>query len=86
MNYRQADIGSITRRGHPLFRRISGRCGLRQTPEATFEIEPRIEAMAEDGLDMQVLIPNNSPFYYDVDANMGANVSRAYDQAIARVL
>jgi aminocarboxymuconate-semialdehyde decarboxylase len=42
--------------------------------------------MAQDGFDMQVLIPNNSPFYYDVDAEMGANVSRAYNQAIGRIL
>ena len=55
-------------------------------PKSTFEIEPRLAAMAQDGFDMQVLIPNNSPFYYDVDAEMGANVSRAYNQAIARIL
>ena len=60
--------------------RVNGR------PKATFEIEPRLEAMAQDGFDMQVLIPNNAPFYYDVDAVMGANVSRAYNQAIARIL
>jgi len=55
-------------------------------PKSDFEIEPRIEAMAQDGFDMQVLIPNNAPFYYDVDAAMGANVSRAYNRAISRVL
>jgi hypothetical protein len=32
--------------------------------------------MAQDGFDMQVLIPNNAPFYYDVDGAMGASVSR----------
>ena len=55
-------------------------------PKSNFEIEPRLAAMAQDGFDMQVLIPNNSPFYYDVDAAMGANVSRAYNQAISRIL
>jgi aminocarboxymuconate-semialdehyde decarboxylase len=60
--------------------RVNGR------PKSDFEIEPRVEAMAQDGFDMQVLIPNNAPFYYDVDAAMGANVSRAYNQAIARIL
>jgi len=55
-------------------------------PKSNFAIEPRLAAMAQDGFDMQVLIPNNSPFYYDVDAEMGANVSRAYNQAIGRVL
>jgi len=60
--------------------RINGR------PKSDFEIEPRLAAMAQDGFDMQVLIPNNSPFYYDVDAEMGANVSRSYNQAISRIL
>ena len=60
--------------------RLSGR------PKSDFEIEPRLEAMTQDGFDMQVLIPNNSPFYYDVDAAMGANVSRAYNKSISRIL
>jgi aminocarboxymuconate-semialdehyde decarboxylase len=60
--------------------RVNGR------PKSDFEIEPRLEAMAQDGFDMQVLIPNNSPFYYDVDAAMGAGVSRAYNRSISRIL
>ena len=60
--------------------RVNGR------PKSDFEIEPRLAAMAQDGFDMQVLIPNNSPFYYDVDATMGAAVCRAYNQAISRIL
>lgn len=60
--------------------RVNGR------PKSDFEIEPRLAAMAQEGFDMQVLIPNNSPFYYDVDASMGAAVSRAYNRAISRVL
>jgi len=66
--------------GHIKPLRVNGR------PKSDYEVEPRIAAMAADGFDMQVLIPNNSPFYYDVDAAMGANVSRAYNQAIARIL
>jgi len=60
--------------------RVNGR------PKSDFEIEPRLAAMSQDGFDMQVLIPNNAPFYYDVDAVMGASVSRAYNRAIARIL
>ena len=60
--------------------RVNGR------PKSNFEIEPRLAAMAQDGFDMQVLIPNNAPFYYDVNGEMGANVSRAYNQSIARIL
>ena len=61
---------------------------LREKGHAPSELEvaPRIEAMAQDGFDMQVLIPNNAPFYYDVDGAMGANVSRSFNQAIARLL
>ncbi len=60
--------------------RVGGR------PQSDFEVEPRLEAMARDGFDAQVLIPNNSPFYYDVDAAMGAAVSRSYNRAIGRIL
>ena len=60
--------------------RVNGR------PKADFEIERRLKAMAQDGFDMQVLIPNNSPFYYDVDAEMGADVSRSFNKAISRIL
>jgi len=60
--------------------RVGGR------PKSDFEIEPRLEAMTRDGFDAQVLIPNNSPFYYDVDAELGAAVSRSYNQAISRIL
>src|SRR5262245_150722 len=60
--------------------RVNGR------PKSDFEIEPRLAAMAQDGFDMQVLIPNNSPFYYDVDAQMGAAVSRSFNRAISRIL
>ena len=35
---------------------------------------------------MQVLIPNNAPFYYDVDGAMGASVSRSFNRSIARIL
>ena len=60
--------------------RVGGR------PKSDFEVEPRIEAMAQDGFDLQVLIPNNSPFYYDVEPEMGAAVSRSYNRAISRIL
>jgi aminocarboxymuconate-semialdehyde decarboxylase len=50
------------------------------------DVEPRLRAMAEDGFDMQVLIPNNAPFYYDVDGAMGASVSRSFNKAISRIL
>jgi aminocarboxymuconate-semialdehyde decarboxylase len=50
------------------------------------EVPPRLEAMARDGFDLQVLIPNNAPFYYDVDAEMGASVSRSFNRAISRVM
>jgi aminocarboxymuconate-semialdehyde decarboxylase len=60
--------------------RVNGR------PKSDFEIEPRLDAMAQDGFDMQVLIPNNAPFYYDVDAEMGASVSRSFNKAISRIL
>jgi aminocarboxymuconate-semialdehyde decarboxylase len=58
----------------------------RGTDPREFEVEPRIEAMAREGFATQVLIPNNAPFYYDVDAALGASVSRSFNRAIARIL
>ncbi len=55
-------------------------------PAEDLDAAPRIDAMARDGFDMQVLIPNNAPFYYDVDGPMGASVSRSFNKAIARIL
>ncbi len=55
-------------------------------PPSVFDAAPRIGAMAQDGFDRQVLIPNNAPFYYDVDGQMGASVSRSFNRAIARPL
>ena len=42
--------------------------------------------MAQDGFDMQVLIVNNPPFYYVVDAAMGAAVNRSHNRTISRIL
>lgn len=42
--------------------------------------------MANDGFNAQVLIPNNAPFYYDVDGDLGANFSRSFNSAIGRIL
>lgn len=38
------------------------------------------------GFDRQVLVPNNAPFAYDVDPDLGASVCRSYNHAVARVL
>ena len=50
------------------------------------QAHPRLGAMASDGFAMQVLIPNNAPFYYDVDGELGASVSRSFNSAIGRIL
>src|SRR3954452_2808551 len=49
-------------------------------------MERRIGILEGDGFGMQGLMPNNSPFYYDVEGQMGANVSRSYNKAISRIL
>jgi aminocarboxymuconate-semialdehyde decarboxylase len=33
-----------------------------------------------------VLIPSNSPFYYDIDPKLGASVCRSFNKAIAKIL
>lgn len=53
---------------------------------AEFGVGRRLEAMAECGFDSQVLIPSNSPFYYDIDPKLGATVCRSFNRAIAKIL
>lgn len=38
------------------------------------------------GFDKQVLVPNNAPYAYDVDPELGASVCRSYNNAVARVI
>jgi aminocarboxymuconate-semialdehyde decarboxylase len=48
--------------------------------------EVRLEFMNRTGLDMQVLVPSNECFHYDVDPELAASVCRSYNNAISRVL
>ncbi|HEX9443928.1 MAG TPA: amidohydrolase family protein [Candidatus Binatia bacterium] len=53
---------------------------------AAFDLDARLAAMQQDGFDRQVLIPNNAPFYYDVEPGLGAAVCRSFNESIARIL
>jgi aminocarboxymuconate-semialdehyde decarboxylase len=48
--------------------------------------DARVEDLAKIGFDRQVLVPNNAPFAYDVDPDLGASVCRSFNNAVARVL
>jgi len=48
--------------------------------------DARAEDLAKIGFDRQVLVPNNAPYAYDVDPELGENVCRAYNNAVARAL
>jgi len=58
---------------------------LRQNPGVS-NADARVEDLAKIGFDRQVLVPNNAPFAYDVDPDLGASVCRSYNNAVARVL
>ena len=57
----------------------------RQNPGLS-NVDTRVEDLAKIGFDRQVLVPNNAPFAYDVDADLGASVCRSFNNAVARVL
>ena len=42
--------------------------------------------MAESQFDIQVLVPNNGPFYYDVDPKLALSVCRPYNNSIGRIV
>jgi aminocarboxymuconate-semialdehyde decarboxylase len=58
----------------------------RQQP-GFWEPEIRVEFLDRMGIDMQVLIPSNESFHYDVeDIDLATSVCQSYNNAIARVL
>lgn len=46
----------------------------------------RVADMAMSKFDMQVLVPNNGPFYYDVDPQLALSVCRSYNNSIGRIV
>lgn len=52
----------------------------------TWDIDVRARDLKTIGFDRQVLVPNNAPFAYDVDPELGASVCQSYNNAVARAL
>jgi aminocarboxymuconate-semialdehyde decarboxylase len=48
--------------------------------------EVRIADMAKANIDIQVLVPSNGSFYYDVEPELGLNVCQSYNNAIGRIV
>ena len=48
--------------------------------------EVRIADMAKAAIDIQVLVPSNGSFYYDVEPELAASVCRSYNNAIGRLV
>jgi aminocarboxymuconate-semialdehyde decarboxylase len=46
----------------------------------------RVTDMAKAHFDMQVLVPSNGAFYYDVEPKLAVNVCQSYNNAIGRIL
>lgn len=46
----------------------------------------RVADMAKSKFDMQVLVPNNGPFYYDVEPKLALSVCRSYNNSIGRII
>ncbi len=59
---------------------------LGKRPPGLSNADDRVEDLAKIGFDRQVLVPNNAPFAYDVDPDLGASVCRSFNNAVARVL
>jgi aminocarboxymuconate-semialdehyde decarboxylase len=51
-----------------------------------WEPELRVEFLDRMGIDMQVLVPSNESFHYDVDPDLATSVCESYNNSIARVL
>ena len=51
--------------------------------EGRWSLSLRSEFMKKDGFDVQVLIPDNRPLIYEVDAELGRQLARAYNDTAA---
>jgi aminocarboxymuconate-semialdehyde decarboxylase len=55
-------------------------------PTGFWDVPPRIEFLDRTGIDMQVLVPSNPPFHYDVEPDLAVNVCQSYNNSISRLL
>jgi predicted TIM-barrel fold metal-dependent hydrolase len=51
--------------------------------EGRWSLPLRAEFMKKDGFDVQVLIPDNRPLIYELDAELGRQLARAYNDTVA---
>ena len=51
--------------------------------EGRWSLPLRAEYMKKDGFDIQVLIPDNRPLIYELDAELGHQLARAYNDTVA---
>jgi aminocarboxymuconate-semialdehyde decarboxylase len=51
--------------------------------EGRWSLPLRAEYMKKDGFDVQVLIPDNRPLIYELDAELGRQLARAYNDTVA---
>jgi aminocarboxymuconate-semialdehyde decarboxylase len=55
-------------------------------PAGLWEPAARVEFLDRIGVDMQVLVPSNDAFHYDVDPDLATSVCQSYNNAVSRVL
>ena len=48
-------------------------------------VQLRAEFMKKDGFDRQVLIPDNRPLIYELDAELGRQLARAYNETWRKI-
>lgn len=58
---------------------------LKQAPGVS-NADARVEDLAKIGFDRQVLVPNNGPYAFDVEPDLGASVCRSFNSAVGKVL
>lgn len=51
-----------------------------------WDLSKRYEYMDQDGFDVQVLIPENRPLVYELDPDLGKELARSYNEAVAEDL
>ena len=81
-----ADKGHIEREDNDRVAFYRGGKLIHRFPTSRWDLDKRRQAMDEEGFDIQVMIPDNRPFLYELDDDLGNQMACAFNDYAAEAL
>ena len=78
-----ADKGHIEREDNDRVAFYRGGKLIHRFPTSRWDLAKRQQAMDEEGFDVQVMIPDNRPFLYELDDDLGNQMACAFNDYAA---